>query len=60
MVMTPATEGVESLVTSMDQLKQVAARFPDAAVVTSPTALEKELRHGFEKWQKFRDQLLED
>ncbi len=58
--MMPAAERVESLVTSMEQLEQVAARFPDATVKASPVALEKALRHGFGTWRKYRDQIIED
>ena len=60
MVIIAATEGVGTLVTSEEQLQRVAARFPDAKVVRTATALAKELRHGFRTWKKYRDQVVEE
>jgi hypothetical protein len=60
MIMQPALEGVGPLVTSDEQRQRVAVRFPDAKVVLTAAALEKELYRGFESWAKYRDQVIGD
>ncbi len=58
MILTPAATGVGSLATSEEQRQRTTNRFPDAKVVRSAAALEKELRRGFEAWQRYRDQVI--
>jgi hypothetical protein len=60
MVILAVAEGVNPLVTSEEQRRQVADRFPDAKVVRSVAALEEELRRGFQSWNQYRDQILEE